>query len=67
MLDVADRHPAGVQADDHVLQPAQAAGALGHQRRRERGVPVPRLVQRDVADLGATVFGVVPLREFPEP
>ena len=53
VLDVADRHPARVQADDHVLEPAQAAGALGDQPRGERAVAVPRLVQPDVPDLGA--------------
>ena len=57
VLNVADRHPAGVQADDHVLQPAQAARTLGHQRRRERGVAVARLVKADVADLGAHRLG----------
>jgi hypothetical protein len=71
VLDVADRHPAGVQRDDHVLQPTEAAGALGHQRRPERTIPVPRLIQRDVTDLGAhrlrggPVAGVT--RPMPDP
>ena len=71
VLDVSHRHPAGVQRDDHVLQPTQPAGALGHQRRPERAVPVSRLVQRDIPDLGphrlrrGPVAGVA--RPIPDP
>lgn len=52
MSDIAHRHPAGVQADDHLVQPTDPSGALGHQRRGERAVPIPRGVQVDHADLG---------------
>jgi hypothetical protein len=49
MGDVADRHPARVKADDHVIQAAGPARALGHQTRRERTVPVPRNAQVHLA------------------
>lgn len=51
-LDVTDRHPARVQADDHVSQPADLPFALGHQPGLEGRVPVPRNVQRYRLDLG---------------
>src|SRR5699024_10565483 len=41
MLDVADGHAAGVEAYDHLVQPAQATLALGHQPGRERALAVP--------------------------
>ena len=47
-----DRHPAGVEADDHLVEPAEPARALGHQPRGEATVAVARGGQLDVADLG---------------
>ena len=61
-LDVADRHPARIQADDHVAQPADPALPLRHQPRVEAAVAVPRRGQIEVADLGAQ-----PLRGDPVP
>ncbi len=52
VLDVADRHPARVQADDHLVEPTEPARALRDQPRPERALPIPRDVQRHVADLG---------------
>lgn len=52
VLDVADRHPARVEADDHLVEPAQPAGALGHEHRGERPVAVARHVQAHLTDLG---------------
>ena len=51
MLDIADRHPAGIETDDHLVQAAETTRSLGHQPRRERPVPVPRHIQRDRTDL----------------
>ena len=51
-LDVADRHPARVEADDLLVQPAEPALALRDQPRVERRGPVPRHVQRHRPDLG---------------
>src|SRR5699024_898764 len=52
VLDVANRHPARVEADDHVIEPAQAALALGDQARGERPGPIPRDLQLDGPELG---------------
>ena len=57
MADVAHRHPAGVEADDDVGQPAQTPFPLGHQGRGERARPVPRDVQRHRPDLGQQGLG----------
>ncbi len=52
VLDVPDRHSAGIEADDHVIQAPEAPLALGHQARGERPAPVSRDVQLDRPDLG---------------
>lgn len=53
IADVAHRHPAGVEADDLLIQPAgQTPGTLGHQPRLEAGSAIPRRVQANVTDLG---------------
>ncbi len=52
VLDVADRHPAGVEADDHLIEPTESPGALRDQPWDERPTPVAGHVQVDVADLG---------------
>ena len=67
VLDVADRHPAGVQADDHLVQAARAPRALrapAAGRTCRRG---PAAWPGDVADLGAHRLRVEPLREFGDP
>jgi len=51
-LNAADRHPPGIQADDHVRQAAHPPLALRHQPGLEAGVPVPRDRQINIADLG---------------
>src|SRR5215212_8664794 len=61
-LNVADRHPPGIQADDHLRQPADPPLALRHQPRLKGAVTVPRGSQINIADLGAQPFtrGPVP-------
>src|SRR5665213_767848 len=51
MLDVADRHPARIQRDDHVVDATQPPRTLRNQPRGERAVAVAGHVQVDVADL----------------
>lgn len=51
-LDVSHRHPAGIQRDDHVVEPAETANALGDQAGLEGPGPVPGRGQGHVADLG---------------
>ena len=51
MLDVADRHPAGVEADDDLVEAAEAASTLGNQPRREGPVTVSWRGQLDLTDL----------------
>ena len=51
MLDVADRHPAGIQADDLIIQAAEATLALGHQPWGEGASPVPRHLKTQRPDL----------------
>ena len=60
MFDISDRHPAGIERDDHPVQPPEAPRALRHQRRGERPVPVPRDLQLDIANLRGNL-----LRERP--
>jgi hypothetical protein len=57
MLDVAHGHPTRVQRDDHVVQAAGAAGALGHQPGLEHAGPIPRHGQPHVTDLGGQGLG----------
>jgi len=52
VLDVADRHPARIQRDDHVVQAAGPASTLRDQPRLEATGPVPRHRQSHVTDLG---------------
>ena len=42
MRDPAQRHPAGIEADDHVVQAAEATSETRHHLRAERAVAVPR-------------------------
>src|SRR5699024_1192952 len=64
------RHPARVETDDHVIQPAQAALALRDQARGERASAIPRDLQLDRPELGlhrlrrAPVAGVGVLRRL---
>lgn len=50
VLDVADDHPTRIQANDHVLQPTEAALTLRHQHHAR--VAITGLVQLHVPDLG---------------
>lgn len=52
VLDVTNRHPARIQADDLILQSTGTALPVGHQPGHERAVPVPGPVQIDRAHLG---------------
>ena len=61
-LDVTDRHPTRIQADDHVRQPTDSALPLRHQPRLEAAQPVPRRRQVKVTHLGPQ-----PLRGEPVP
>ena len=51
-LNVTHGHPAGVERHDHRVQTVQAAGTFRDQPRFERASPIPRRVDRHVADLG---------------
>src|SRR5918994_1284325 len=66
-LDVADRHPTRIEADDHVRQPADPALTLRHQPRVEGAVPVPRGGQLQITDLGAQPFTRRPVPGVPRP
>src|SRR5215217_6815244 len=41
-LNIPDCHAARIQRNDHVGQPAESAGALGHQLRLKAAIAVPR-------------------------
>lgn len=67
MANVADRHPTRIQADNHLVQAAEAPLPLRDQPRleratRSRGVSIP--TEPTSVD---TVFGIEPFREFGEP
>ena len=65
VLDVAHRHPARVQRDDHLVEAAGAAGALGDQPRLEACRPGPAGTSSRTGPTSVcSVFGVAPLREF---
>ena len=51
VLDVAQRHAAGIQADDHLIQAAEPAGSLRHQLRGKGALAIPGHRQIDIADL----------------
>jgi hypothetical protein len=51
VLDVAGRHAAGIEADDHLAEAAEAATPLRHQLRGEAAAAVPRHRQFDIANL----------------
>jgi len=59
--------PVVTARDDLLLQPTQAPGTLGHQRRGERSVPVPRLIQADLPDLGGDRLRARPVAGVPRP
>src|SRR5438093_8037624 len=46
-LDLAGRHPAGVQREDLLVEAVERAGVLGHDPRLERGLTVTRQLDRD--------------------
>ena len=52
VADLAHRHPAGVQADDHAVQPVHAPLALAHQAGRERAGAVAGDLDLKRAHLG---------------
>src|SRR5680860_1711479 len=57
VTDVAHRHPARIQRDDHLVQAAEPALTLGHQMRLEGRRPVPRNVQPELPDLAGDGLG----------
>jgi hypothetical protein len=61
MLNVADRHPTGIQRDDHVIQDTQAPGALRYQAWYEGSGTVSGDIEIDVADLAGHRFGAGPV------
>jgi len=61
MADVADRHPAVIQADDHAVETGQAPLSLGDQPRLEAAVAVAWDLQRQRPDLGLDRLGRVPV------
>lgn len=67
MLNIANRHPAGVKRNDHVVEPAQAPRALGDQRRGETAVTIAWDRQTDIADLTGHRLGreaITGIRQF---
>jgi hypothetical protein len=70
MLDIAHRHPAGIERDDHLVQPAQAPLTGRHQTRGEAPVAVSRDGKLNIASdrghrLGErSIAGVVVKRGF---
>lgn len=56
-LNVPQRHSTGIQRDDHVIEPTDAARALGHQSRSERAVAVTRHLQGHRTGLGVHCLG----------
>ena len=56
MLDIALRHPAGIQGDDHPIQTTQTPRPFRHQRRGEGAVPIPRDLQLNIAHLGGDLL-----------
>ena len=59
---MCQRHPTGIQRDDHVIETADTALAFGHQPWGERALPIPRHLQGHRAGLSQHRFGVLPLR-----
>ena len=60
-LNIPNRHPTRIQADDHVRQAANTARAFSHQPRLERPSAVPWGGQVDIADLSAQPFRGEPI------
>ena len=64
MLNLTDRHPTRIKADDHVIKTTQPPLTGGHQPRGERAITVPGSIQPDGPDLSinplrhSTVTGV---------
>lgn len=57
VLDITHRHPTRVEGDDHVIEATQPSAALGHERRGERAVAVPRDRELDIADTTVSSVG----------
>jgi hypothetical protein len=51
-LDLAGGQALGIQRDDRLVEPVDAAGVLGHNLRREPAGPIPRNVELHRADFG---------------
>src|SRR5690242_15761569 len=66
MLDVADRHPTRVEADDHLVETAEPTSALRDQPRRETPVPIARRRKLDLTDLGRDRLGREPVTRVRE-
>ncbi len=50
--DIAGGHALRIQRDHRLVEPRDPALMLGHHHRRERARPVPRDLDREIADLG---------------
>ena len=50
--DIAGGHALRIQRDHRLVEPRDSALMLGHHHRRERARPVPRDLDREIADLG---------------
>ena len=61
MLNVAQRHAAGIQRDDHVIEAAEPAGTLRYQAWGERAGTVTRNVQLDRPGRGVHRFRARPV------
>lgn len=56
-LDLTDAHPAGVEADDLLVQPRQSGLALGDQLRLKAPSPIARRLDLDRSELGLHRLG----------
>ena len=64
-LDLAGGQALGDQRDDQVIDPAQPPLPLGHDRRREAGIPVPRHRDLHRPHVGDHRLGPVPVAGVP--
>lgn len=51
ILNIADRHPTGIERNDHVIEPAKTPRPCGHQAQDEASATVPGNIQIYFAEL----------------